>query len=477
MKKILIFLLCLASCSSPVPDRFQATVVNPITVIHLKGTMPGWNLTGKSGIDYVMDSGVNLTSPIYFGNTSNITFEGPGWMKYSGTGTMFNTNGGNNVNIRISNIDGGTASNIFDVSGNYITYTGTPQTCAYFNLSVDSFRLSPNTMLYSGTWEAPTTYHNVSIGIFFNHGVCLNNGTNSNVKIFGQSIYSLILQNTSITGGNTSNVHDEGIVFIQGNAKILNCYRNGGRLYVERIIQVEIGGDPFDQRSQIINTVDVNSTNYGTVDVRIDTSLLRSNAAIPLTAKLGFDFINNTSGNKKDLYGTYVTSAVVMGNMIDDLGKKDSVQIRKNLAYNANVTNGTNGSSLVKNNAQPGTYIMDSSNNIDILPGVACPVGWLDSNYYPIPGSAPYVLKIGAQYQIIIVPPVVVNPCPIVPPVYVHDTTIVKIHDTTVKQVHDTTIKQIHDTTKIPFAVHDTVAARVIRSVIYFENGTIQQQP
>jgi hypothetical protein len=357
-------------------------------IIHLKaGPQPGVNASGKSNITYLADQGlVIFTSQIILGKTLHIKFDGPDGFKFTGTDySVFKSGGGNNIGDTIRNFDfGNTAKTVFDAitkiyttRDTMLTYNGKPETTVFWGLTVDSFKVSGKTSLYQGPWESNDTYHMVTVGATFTNGLFVNDGTGENQKIRGNSIYGLKVENWKITGPTLSKGGDYGIVFIVGTGYIKNVYRNGGWGYLERIVIVTLGGIPFDQNCGISNCVDVNSTQYGTVDVRIEPGWLKSKAVIPLTGG-DFYFVNNISGNKKD-YGSYVTNAVVLGSMKDDLGKKWVLHLNNNIAFNAMVSPMSNESSLLKNNSN-GLSIIDSSNNIDLPPGKKVPVDLVDSN-------------------------------------------------------------------------------------------------
>jgi hypothetical protein len=357
-------------------------------IIHLKaGPQPGVNATGKSNITYLADRGlVIFTSQIKLGRTLHIKFDGPWGFKYTGTDySVFNSGEGNNIGDTIRNFDfGSTAMTVFDAmtkiytsKDTMLTYNGKPETTVFWGLTVDSFKVSGKTSLYQGPWEANNTYHMVTAGATFTNGIFINDGTGENQKIRGNSVYGLKVENWKITGPTLSRGGDYGIVFIIGTGYIKNVYRNGGWGYLERIVITTLGGIPFDQNCGISNCVDVNSTQYGTVDVRIEPEWLKSKAVIPLTGG-DFYFVNNISGNKKD-YGSYVTNAVVLGSMKDDLGKKWVIHLNNNIAFNAMVSAMSNESSLLKNNSN-GLSIIDSANNKDIPPGKPVPPGLVDSN-------------------------------------------------------------------------------------------------
>jgi hypothetical protein len=374
------------------------------------GTYPGINVSGLTGVTFLPVGGtVTFTSSIILGKTENIIFDGSGLAGvkygfiYGGTGTVFNHGGGNNVNDLFKAFSiAKTVSNIFDGSGNAITYTGTPQTALYYGLTVDTFAFGGPTLLYNGTWESPLTYHNVNIDSLFSNIIVTNDGTGSGTKVFGNSIYALRAYNWTVTGPTLTNNGDLGIFeILSGNSWLANIYRSGGWGYIQRLFQVVLGGLLFtNQDSYIYNVIDVNTVHYGTVDVRIDTSLLNSKATIPLTGG-NFFFLNNDSGDKTD-DGTYVTNAVVLGAMVDDQGKMYTATIQNNFAWNAMATTQSGGSSLLKNNSN-GQALIVESNNIDLIPGVPLPSGYLIDKINFVPSVGSLLIGKGTSESIVIV--------------------------------------------------------------------------
>ncbi len=359
-------------------------------IVHLKaGPQPGVNASGQSNITYLSDRGtVIFTSQIKLGNTRNIKFDGPSGFKYTGNDyAVFNSGIGNNQGDTIRNFDfGNTAYTVFDAltkifisPGVWLTYNGTPQSTVFWGLTVDSFKVSGKTSLFQGPWEKNNTFHMVSAGLTFMNGVFVNDGTGDNGKIRSNSLYGLKVDGWKVTGPTLSGGGDYGIILIVGTGTIKNVYRNGGWGYLERLVISKLAGIPFDQTCGIYQCVDLNSTHYGTVDVRMESSDMSSTSAMPLTGS-DFYFINNISGDKKD-DGTYVTNAIVLGSLKDDLNKKWTIYIKNNLAFNAMPSAMSNASSLLKNNSN-GFAILDSANNSDWPPVKTLVAGWLDSIYH-----------------------------------------------------------------------------------------------
>jgi hypothetical protein len=379
-------------------------------IVHLNaGPQPGVNASGKSNITFVADHGlVIFTSQIKLGNTLHIKFDGVSGFEYAGTDrAVFGSGSGNNVGDTILNFDfGHSADMVFDAitkiftdpaQTRWLTWDGTPQSAVFYGLYVGDFKISGKTTLYQGPWEPTVTYHMVTIAPTFNNGIVVNDGTADPCKIHGLSIYGLKAMNWKISGPTRSPGTDVGIFFIQGTAALINIHRNGGYGYLLRLIPIKLGGIAFDQTCGVFNCVDVNSVQYGTVDFKMDIyGGAREYASHAAAALTGTDvyFLNNTSGDKT-MTASYVVSAVVLGALKDDDGKIWTIHLKNNFAFNAQPSSQANNSSFLKNNSG-GLAIIDSSNNIDLVPGQRVPAGLLDSNYYPLKGSFLDLRQIGA---------------------------------------------------------------------------------
>ncbi len=382
-----------------------------VTVIKLHpGPQTPPFITGTSNIKYVPDGGqVIFTSTLKFGNTSNIQFDGSGvpgvkyGFAYTGTGYVVDPGQGNNQYDTFKNWDfGNTATAVFNGDPNdwqlgRIVYDGTPAKTVFWGLMVDTFHVSGKTAFYSGTYPGTTTYTNLNVGFTANNGVIDNNTTGSILEVSGPSIYGFHFENWVISGiGNDTK--DVGILYVTGSGQVVNFYRAGGYGYVERIIIAQLDGIPFDQKTELRNTVDVNTVLYGTVDVRIQPDQLKSTGKYPIRGG-DFYYSNNTSGNKTDRNNGYVTNAIVLGTMSDETGKKFKIHVDSSFAFNAykSASGSDNGSSLLKLNTGGVTPLIDSINNIDLPPGKPIPQGLLDPLYFPVPGSVLETKKIGAS--------------------------------------------------------------------------------
>ena len=355
----------------------------PVLLSDIMQTVPNttYDFTGK-----------NISETVIL--TSGVIWKGGHW---TGTGAAFSSNG-NCIGASISNVTLDPSMDYLLEGNNnpFVTYDGQDKNFLYKNLLVDGVIISGKTRVYNGTWEGPKTYHNVCFGLTVNNLTRTYDANSGNLLVFGNSIYKFKANNWTLKGDSQTGLVDNGVIQIQsGNGQLKNFYRRGKQDgYIGRFWGAKIGTDP-DQDIYIENCVDAETVVYGTMDIRIDPSLLQSNAAIPISAPNGY-FYQNTSANKSDMNNGYVTNAVIVGALKDDLGIVHSISIKNNVAFGAWVSGMSGNSSLVKDNSG-GQATIILLNNSDTPPGQPMPPGLVDANYY---GLTP----IGAQAQAPVVP-------------------------------------------------------------------------
>ncbi len=380
------------------------------TVIIAKGAYSGGTFTNLNGITIVPEAkAVVFNGPVTIGHDNKITFDGLSPDKpqnpnqatdksslYGYTFSGFNGRGfvpiGNNQNVTIQGVWFDNISGAVEAGGKIITYKGTPETTLFYNLTMDTVKITGKTTLYSGTWEPPKSYWNVNIGMTLKNVLCVNDGTGNTIKVFGHSLYKMMADGWKITGPTLNDTGDTGVFSIFGNVTLKNIYRNGGWGYLMRLYIVSLG-EPTD--SYVYNCVDVNSSNYGTIDSRVDPGSLALSDTTPLPIPLvggNMHIYNVTSGDKRN-FTHYITVLLVIGNMTD--GKKQYVTDIKNCV----AFDGTQGQDhgkpgadhdargyLVQFNGLPGT-VLNKSNNVD-LNGPAPDSYFIDKDkFYPASGS------------------------------------------------------------------------------------------
>lgn len=442
---VLLYFICASSAGAQTVDKFNAAMPKygmVKTIILAPGKQPGLNLTGHSNERYVITDQVIFTSSIKLGNTFNITLDGRGSVKgygfvYAGTGDVFTSGQGNNINDSVFCFDFGTTATmafdavtkIYSLGTTVLTYNGTPQTLVYAGLYVEDYHIGPGVWLFQGAWDLVNTYRMVMAGLTFNAGIFDCDTLHEFQPTHAVSCYALHMTNTLVRGNAKFGNTDYGTIFVDGgNAQITNFHRSGKVYgYAIRVVICVLAGLPYDQTCIFKNIVDANSTRYGTLDARVEPTWFVNTSAIPITAE-DYYFQNNTSIYKIDAAQFYVTNAVMMGALKDDKGKKWTAHILNNYAAGAANNLGANGSSLIKNNSN-GDIILDSMNNIDVAPGKPVP-GYLDSNYYPLPGSPLALRGIGAAINHITpLPPLPIpTVCPLIDSIkiFFSDGTIIK---------------------------------------------------
>lgn len=383
------------------------------TFIKLKaGPQAAPDVTGLSDITYIPDGGVvTFTTPIKIGKSQRVTFDGRSTGSYGtqyqfvyagGGNSVFVSGDGGIVDFTVRGFDfGNSANTVFDgltkcmPGGKWLTYNGTPDSCLFSNLVVDTFKVSGKTDIYQGPWEANLTYHAIMAGCTLTNGVVVLDPTTTDSKFRGMSIYGLHVDGMTISGTTAMGNTDYGIFFINGTVSLKNIHRTGGYGYLLRLVVLKLAALTIDQTCEIRNCIDTNSTRYGTVDCRTDTAQMNSKAAPYPIVGADFTFMNNDSGDKTD-GGYYVTNAVVAGQMNDETGKVFKITIGNSIAWNAANNSGSNGSSLLKNNSN-GVVTLDMSNNIDLPPGVPLPAGYfIPGTFTPLPGGKLDGKNIGA---------------------------------------------------------------------------------
>lgn len=269
---------------------------------------------------------------------------------------------GNNTDLTIKGIWFKDIS-AMDGSGDLMTYDGKPETTLFYNLTLDTVKFTGHADIYDGTWAPPKSYKNVNIGMVLKNVIFINDGTQENTKFFGNSIYKMTADHWIIIGP-TINLHDVGILVVMGNGTFKNIYRNGGWGYVLRIWNISLG-ETAD--SYFYNVIDVNSTRYGTLDSRVDSSLLNEKGPIPVLGG-NMHVFNVTSGNKYDVTNEYISPLLVVGAMTGNDGHVYTTEMRNCFCFHPI-------GHILQNNSGTPPVAVDVSNNIEI-PGSRSNAGY-----------------------------------------------------------------------------------------------------
>jgi len=354
------------------------------TVIIKQGTYSGGTISNLTGITILPEApGVTFNGSIHIGKNNKVTIDGtapvssedgtapqddnakdakPQGPVYGYTFAGFDREHAfvptwNNTDLTIKGIWFKGVSAV-DGSGGLMTYDGKSETTLFYNLTLDTVKLTGRATIYDGTWEPPHTYKNVNIGMTMKNIIFINDCTQENTKFFGNSIYKMVADHWIIIGP-TINLHDVGIIVLMGNGTFKNIYRNGGWGYIARIWNVSLN-EVAD--SYFYNVIDVNSTRYGTIDTRVDPTLLAEKASIPVLGG-NMHIFNVTSGNKYDVTNEYITPLLMLGSMVGNDGHQYTTEIKNCISFHPI-------GSLIQNNSQ-GTpkATLSVSNNMEVPGG------------------------------------------------------------------------------------------------------------
>lgn len=342
---------------------------------------PTGPVTFNGSIDIFDNNGLTIDGTVLSGITYGITFTGF-------TGYAFTPGTHNNQNLKFSGMLFQGIGGVVDGTAKSIVYTGSPSTMLFYKLTFDKVKLTGSTYFIRGAYDGPTTYKNIFQYVTLTNVVLVGDGVTGSQKVSGV-IYNLIADHWTVTGPNKSdNETDHGIFNYWGNGEFSNIYRNGGFGYIARIIGVSLGAK---KDTYFYNIVDVNTIEYGTMDIRIQPGDLNVNGAIPLVGT-NFYVWNITSGNKNtrvNVGGGYRSPLMVMGEMTDGLGKNYIVELKNCFAFhNAQLQDGKG--SLYRDNSG-GNAAFTMSNNIAIEGGIDTPLpaGYLAdlTQFYPASGG------------------------------------------------------------------------------------------
>jgi hypothetical protein len=314
------------------------------------------NLTGITIINY--QGIVDFGNTVILGNLKMVGISGAGW-KGEIYGIRFRNFRGDAFLLQgpcrllslayceYRNLDG----SAFNASQFFITYTGDSSTFALYKTAFYYQKLVHAGALFVGSWAACALFQNVVDSIAFLH-VIVDSSISDVCQVVGSSIYRMLASHWRVTGPTPNGKHDAGIFQTSGNGTVCNIYRNGGWGYIWRSWNLGLNGRAD---SYLYNCIDLNSTNYGTIDTRMQSYDTTIGNTIPFVRGANMHVLNNTVGNKKT--PNYVSQIVVAGDFCASSGYR--LEIRNNIAFN---TVATGADQLVKQNtADP---IPDTSNNL-----------------------------------------------------------------------------------------------------------------
>ena len=359
------------------------------TVQLLPGAYSGLDLQDIDGINIYLKGVCTFANGITLGNTRNSNLDGKTQSgdKYGirlGTGSnLYYPNKGNNVNNTFSGNWLPAGKVLVFGEGKTVQWNGQDATLLYKNCKWDYVDMSRGGMAYSGTYEGSKSYWNATDLVTISNVVYV--GTQV-ISIYANSMYRLRLHDWNITG-TWNGDNDQGILYLQsGNVWMWNIKRNGANFgYLGRVWQVSANNLPY-QDTILWNIIDAGSIHYGTLDGRIDPTMLASTAPIPLKGG-DIRMYCGTSANKQ--IAGYVASALVAYGLLDDQGKTWNYYIDNWFAGGMTGDGGqTNNSSLIKV-AGPNVNVIRGSHCIDFAPNIAIPANYFKDqvSFVPQPNS------------------------------------------------------------------------------------------
>jgi hypothetical protein len=358
------------------------------------GTYTGADLSNLNGLVIIPAGPVIFTGSMNIHNTVGVKIDGTvlpaTWygLTFSGyKGFAFETGATNNQDLTIR---GFLLDNVSGVDGNnqgFITYTGSVSTLLFSNLTLDVAKVHGAASLFAGTYQGPSTYHNVTIGLNLTNIVVVNDGTGSTTKVNGASVYGFVADGWNISGHtleetDTAAQQDNGVFMIGGSGIIRNVYRIGGWGWLLRLSAISY---PAQTESYFYNIVDIDNFNYGTFDVRTDTGSITSTANGPMPIKGGGVHIYNVTAMNNDTTNTYMAPIAINYGLSDGSGNPYVIEVKNCFAFHNQFAKSydpffaafgpgtvSNSNNLVVNGplgAAPSGYLVDQTTFAPVDPG------------------------------------------------------------------------------------------------------------
>ena len=294
------------------------------------GEYTAGNFSHLHGITIINNGGqVTFTGKINLAANTDIIFSGTG-DKSIQYGFSF-TSGGFIISekcsrLRIYNCRASGISRLVDLSENQVTliYTGDTASVLLSRVTIANIKMNNCGNLFCGSFASAYDRHNVvdSLAIF---NITYDSTNEEGVVVFGSNFYRFNFHDIVIHESPVYNNHDVGMFSVYGgNGQVHNVYRRGGWGWLCRIFGASIGDSIGD--IWIYNNIDLNSTCYGTAEVRCDAAQWGNTK---LLKGVNIHIVNNTAGNKKDQLH-YTTAVALIPNI--ELGYY--CEIKNNLSFN-----------------------------------------------------------------------------------------------------------------------------------------------
>ena len=340
--------------------------LNPGDILAISpGTYTGGSFDNLKGITITNNGGpVIFSGGIGLNTLVECTISNLQFINFSGIAIRWNGNSRRCVekNIYFKDVNGDCNN-----ASEHNQYNGDTSTLKLYMCTFDSLTLFRSGMVMMASWgDAPSGICFMDSIVFSRVKIdsTLTNGTEVRGTFFRLDGHDWRV----IYKGVNTVLGDVGIFYISGSGTFHHIYRNGGRGYIARLWNIFLKSQG-QGASYFYDNVDLNSTVYGTIDVRIEPQYFTQY----LTGGDMYVY-NNTSGNKGDNINYWSSLAVV--------GQYDPpyvIHVRNNIGFNLT----TRGHTTITMN-QGDAWTGDSANNryYDKPDGVVDPVTGV-----PVPGS------------------------------------------------------------------------------------------
>jgi hypothetical protein len=350
-----------------VPDM---TGLNPgDTLAVTSGQYSGGAFNYLTGITITNNGGVVVfNGEVTLNTLLECVFSGFQFRNIPGISIRWDGNSRRCIEKNISFMD--CAGNTNDASDHNV-YNGDTSSLKLYMCSFDSLTLFRSGMVLMGGWGEAKDLECYMDSIVLSRIKIDSTLTNGN-EVRG-IIFRIDAHDWKVTYKGTDTLSgDIGIFFMDGNGSIHNIYRIGGRGYIIRIWNV---GLKQPGNTYFYNNIDLNSTQYGSLDTRVDPVEFTQ-----YTTGGNCYIFNNTAGNKEDHIG-YWSSLAVVGTFSPPW----ICQTRNNLGFNLT----TNGKPPITMNQSSNTWISDSSNNMyfDKPDGIVDPITCVPVDSSPVIGK------------------------------------------------------------------------------------------
>ncbi len=339
------------------------------TLAIASGQYSGAAFSNLTGITITNNGGiVFFTGQVTLNTLAECVFSGFQFINNPGISIRWDGNSRRCVEKNISFFNCAGSTN--DASDHNV-YNGDTSSLKLYMCSFDSITLYKSGMLLLGCWGEARDLECFMDSIVFTR-IKIDSTVTDGSEVRGV-IFRIDAHDWKVTyKGINTGTGDVGIFLMNGYGSFHNIYRTGGRGYIIRLWNV---GLKKPGNTYFYNNIDLNSSQYGTLDTRMDPIEFT-----PFTTGSNCYIFNNTSGNKEDHIGYWSSLAVV--------GMYPSpwvCETRNNLGFNLT----THTKPPITMNQSSNTWITDSSNNMyfSVPDGIVDPVTCVPADSSPVIGK------------------------------------------------------------------------------------------